>query len=386
MNCNNLGVPVPQSAMNYFYSQPEPQSAMALGYAQIQQYRQTFTSYNPYYMGYPWTFGQHSSMYPGMPMYHQTTYQKKVEEPDEPPVAKRACIESPYLPNHNKVNADLFPEISNLDLTQGTTLAEENAITAVTPPPPDSASEYKPAVFPIQQYSQDQPTKSQPFQASQVMLTDGTKSFLWDQQVPTAFAAYQQPVPCAAQGSSHRRRPPQGGKSKPYHCNLCNKSYETSYKLKLHMYVHPGERPFVCECCDRGFSTEPNLNAHRRASHRRVHNAQSRVHTNQKQFACKLCERGFSRSTDLIIHMVTHVCTRGDRHIRKTGPSRWACVSCETGSFESLDQAQRHSRQHETGKGLTCPVCNMNYHGTKAHVLVKHIKKCHPVYMESLKN
>ena len=228
-----------------------------------------------------------------------------------------------------------------------------------------------------QQIGQEQPISTAPFDASQVMvvLPDGSKSSIWDLQVPAAFASYQQPAPyypnvSAAPGPSRKRRS-SGPRVKNNYCHLCEKSYESSYKLKLHMNAHTGERPFVCEFCGKGFARGPNLNAHRR------------VHTGEKPFNCNRCSRGFSHPSDRIVHMVTEVCLRADRYIRRTGQG-WECNSCDSGVFESREQADRHARQHETGKGLACPVCQNNFQGQKAHVLVKHVRECHPEYMASI--
>ena len=229
----------------------------------------------------------------------------------------------------------------------------------------------------LQDNTQKQSVGREPFEASQVMvvLPNGSKSSLWDLQVPAAFASYQQPAPyypnaSAAPGPNRKRRST-GPRAKNNYCHLCEKSYESSYKLKLHMNAHTGERPFVCEFCGKGFARGPNLNAHRR------------VHTGEKPFSCNRCSRGFSHPSDRIVHMVTEVCVRADRYIRRTGQG-WECTSCDSGVFESREQAERHARQHETGKGLACPVCQTNYQGQKAHVLVKHVREYHPEYMLSI--
>lgn len=240
---------------------------------------------------------------------------------------------------------------------------------------------YIPAIYTeqyvSQHHEQDQPIATAPFEASQVMvmLPNGSKSSIWDLQVPAAFASYQQPSSyypnaISAPGPSRKRRST-GPRTKNNYCHLCEKSYESSYKLKLHMNAHTGERPFVCEICGKGFARGPNLNAHRR------------VHTGEKPFSCNRCSRGFSHPSDRIVHMVTEVCVRADRYIRRTGQG-WECTSCDSGAFESREQAERHARQHETGKGLCCPVCQANFQGQKAFVLVKHVREYHPEYMNSI--
>lgn len=155
-------------------------------------------------------------------------------------------------------------------------------------------------------------------------------------------------------------------------CYICHKKYESKYKLKLHMYSHTGERPFVCEVCGIGFTRGPNLNAHRR------------VHSGAKPFPCTRCGRGFRHPSDRIVHMVTEVCTRVSRHVQATASGGWMCGACGEENFESEEQAERHARQHETGRAMACPVCLQNFKGCKAHRLVRHVREHHPEYITSL--
>ena len=214
-----------------------------------------------------------------------------------------------------------------------------------------------------------------------VVLPDGSKTALMDLQLSSApFANYQPPqqgtfvfsapaVPSTGKvpRSRHSSGSATRGSGNNY-CHLCNKSYESKYKLKLHMHAHTGERPFVCEVCGKGFTRGPNLNAH------------MRVHTGVKPFSCTRCNRGFSHPSDRVIHMVTEVCLRAGRILRKVTDG-WECTICDSGVMEDKEHAERHARQHEAGKGLFCPVCRTSYQGQKAHVLVKHVRENHPEYL-----
>ena len=108
-----------------------------------------------------------------------------------------------------------------------------------------------------------------------------------------------------------------------------------------------------------------------------------RSHTKERPFSCIRCNRGFSQNDDLLKHLVTEACIRAERYIRRTGKG-WECTKCENELYQSRDQAERHARMHELGKGLSCPVCPTNYNGQKANVLVSHVKQCHPQYLIDL--
>ena len=493
--------------MDYTWGVPVQQAfRQQYGYGNHNQYPNSLTGYEQYYMGHPWMAGSYASMYPfGMPMpgNQHMSFTAKEYELDVPPAAKKARLdytkEDVSYHNHTSqiLNADESTDVPDsfelpidanpseydknnestvipegFELNQSDVLYQDDSsqtgpltstLAAPLPPssvptpptspikqgdnsltpnnqtydmsdqtqvsakhidqeqpkctsissgqsifsgqhdiqdhpidtpistgqsifsgqhnvqeqPIDTSISTGQSIFLGQHNAQEQPIPSAPFGASQVMvvLPDGSKSSIWDLQVPAAFSSYQQPASYypnarAAPGPSRKRRS-SGPKAKNNYCHLCEKSYESSYKLKLHMNAHTGERPFVCEFCGKGFARGPNLNAHRR------------VHTGEKPFTCNRCSRGFSHPSDRIVHMVTEVCVRAGRYIRCTGQG-WECTSCDSGVFESREQADRHARQHETGKGLACPVCQNNYQGQKAHVLVKHVREYHPEYMLSI--
>ena len=135
---------------------------------------------------------------------------------------------------------------------------------------------------------------------------------------------------------------------------------------------HTGEGPDVCQVCGKGFVSVQNLKQHHR------------VHTKEKVFSCTRCDRRFGQSRDRLIHMVTEACIRAERYIRRTGKG-WECTNCcLIVPFKSRDQAERHARGHESGKGLKCPVCPTNFQGLKANYLLKHIQECHPGYIATL--
>ena len=163
-----------------------------------------------------------------------------------------------------------------------------------------------------------------------------------------------------------------GRKGKGSTCHLCNKSFESSYKLKLHVHSHTGEKPYICNICNKGFTRGTNLNQH------------LKVHS-EAAYPCKHCDRAFRYPADRLVHILTKACTRGYSHLKET-PFGWVCISCDDNQkpFATKEQAERHVRTHEQGKGMHCPVCNENFQGEKPNVLVRHVKKQHREYIPSL--
>ena len=171
----------------------------------------------------------------------------------------------------------------------------------------------------------------------------------------------------AGTGTPTRSRGRQGNKST---CNICNKSFERSYELKMHMNIHTGERPFVCDICGKSFRRGRNLLQHRH------------IHSTGK-YPCSYCSKSFKQAGDRLVHILTQVCTRAQRHLQQTEHG-WNCVSCDDKDFLNKEQAERHARQHDLGKGMVCPVCNQDFQGEKANVLVQHVKKQHRDFVLNL--
>ena len=136
-----------------------------------------------------------------------------------------------------------------------------------------------------------------------------------------------------------------------------------------------------CSMCYKTFQTKGGLRRHLSKIHKITSTPSLMIDrpTIQKHFYCPFCGRSFVGKHDLHVHQVTQACIRADRLLRRfTGG--WKCTSCDK-NFDSRDLAERHTRTHEFGRGMFCPVCNENFTGSKGHVLVKHVKAQHPNFL-----
>ncbi|KAM6966443.1 uncharacterized protein LKV04_018919 [Tautogolabrus adspersus] len=82
--------------------------------------------------------------------------------------------------------------------------------------------------------------------------------------------------------------------SKNSSCELCGKIFANPSALRLHYFVHTGEKPYTCKFCGKGFSQKGNLNCH------------LRIHTGERPFCCVKCGKAFTQKVNLKYHMKSH--------------------------------------------------------------------------------
>jgi len=86
----------------------------------------------------------------------------------------------------------------------------------------------------------------------------------------------------------------QDGKSLPFKCDECHRSFSTRRYLKTHKRIHAGDRCYVCDICNKSFTLQNYLTRHKRK------------HNGQKPYTCYVCNRVFTELGHLTAHIRIH--------------------------------------------------------------------------------
>ena len=80
-----------------------------------------------------------------------------------------------------------------------------------------------------------------------------------------------------------------------FSCNMCDKEFFESYRLKQHKSaVHDGVKLFECEFCDKSFSTKAQRRTHIKIIHEKL-----------KNHKCEHCDKTFPTSSNLTRELLT---------------------------------------------------------------------------------
>lgn len=82
--------------------------------------------------------------------------------------------------------------------------------------------------------------------------------------------------------------------NKEFKCDLCPKEFTERHKLARHMLTHSGRRDYPCPHCDRAFALKHNLTAH------------IRIHENVRPYQCFVCKKTFIQKIVLQRHLRIH--------------------------------------------------------------------------------
>ncbi|KAK7499271.1 hypothetical protein BaRGS_00009531 [Batillaria attramentaria] len=150
--------------------------------------------------------------------------------------------------------------------------------------------------------------------------------------------------------------------SSTYECAQCAKLFTTPHGLEVHVRrSHSGTRPYACDVCEKTFGHAVSLDQHRH------------VHSQERSFVCKQCGKSFKRSSTLSTHLLIHSDTRpypcpycGKRFHQKsdmkkhtyihTGEKPHKCQQCGK-AFSQSSNLITHSRKHTGFKPFACSHC-----------------------------
>ncbi|XP_078501498.1 uncharacterized protein LOC144755926 [Lissotriton helveticus] len=133
---------------------------------------------------------------------------------------------------------------------------------------------------------------------------------------------------------------------RPFHCNICEKSFTQKGNLLQHQRVHTGERPYHCTVCSKPFSRKATLVRHQS------------VHTGERPYHCTVCSKPFSLKANLVLHQRTH-----------TGERPYHCTVCSK-PFSQKAHFILHQRTHTGERPYHCTVCSKRF--SRKATLVRH--------------
>ncbi|XP_078528040.1 uncharacterized protein LOC144804489 [Lissotriton helveticus] len=133
---------------------------------------------------------------------------------------------------------------------------------------------------------------------------------------------------------------------RPFHCNICEKSFTQKGNLLQHQSVHTGEKPYHCTVCSKPFSQKATLVRHQR------------THTGERPYHCTVCSKPFSRKAHLVLHRRTH-----------TGERPYHCTVCSK-RFSRKATLVQHQSVHTGERSYHCTVCSKGF--TLKAALVRH--------------
>uniref|UniRef100_A0A1I8PUJ2 C2H2-type domain-containing protein n=1 Tax=Stomoxys calcitrans TaxID=35570 RepID=A0A1I8PUJ2_STOCA len=118
-------------------------------------------------------------------------------------------------------------------------------------------------------------------------------------------------------------------------CDICNRTFNDLYNLRIHKMIHSGEKPFQCDECGKRFRQFNKLKIH------------CITHTDKKPYICEICGKGFRFRNYLSVHKRLH-----------SGENPYKCKFCSE-YFHSLHSRRLHTKMmHCEAKTFTCPICD----------------------------
>ncbi|XP_055910627.1 zinc finger protein 91-like [Eupeodes corollae] len=168
-----------------------------------------------------------------------------------------------------------------------------------------------------------------------------------------------------------------------YGCNLCEKTFKSSYHVKRHFLSHTQEKAFHCTMCEMRFN---------RADHLKNHMTK---HNPVKPFQCDNCGASYGRADHLKRHKEMHhsndpnsapvkgevceYCNKSysskaylQKHLLKHTEKCWKCKLCSV-VFETNEALKEHSKTHSKDKPFLCSECGLCF--PRKNYLIIHMRR-----------
>ncbi|XP_055842587.1 zinc finger protein 91-like [Episyrphus balteatus] len=166
-------------------------------------------------------------------------------------------------------------------------------------------------------------------------------------------------------------------------CNLCEKTFKSSYHVKRHFLSHTQEKAFPCTMCEMRFN---------RADHLKNHMTK---HNPVKPFQCDSCDASYGRADHLKRHKEMHhsndpnatpikgevceICNKSyssksylQKHMLKHTEKCWKCKLCSV-VFETNEALKEHSKTHSKDKPFLCSECGLCF--PRKNYLIIHMRR-----------
>lgn len=125
---------------------------------------------------------------------------------------------------------------------------------------------------------------------------------------------------------------------KTHKCQICNKTFTSTYKLKSHLFYHKAvPSRFKCTHCLKEYYRKDEFNRH-----------VARHKNQQKLHVCDHCGRGFVDKRNLINHLFIH----DDLHVAS---KRYNCIACDV-SYCEQRLLKYHIRKHHMNLDHNVPI------------------------------